>query len=478
MTSNPHPRYIETVANAFKSGKYDAGGISFGTGKYGDMASTFAAIYLDKAARNVNLDADMTNGSIREPILKVLALMKSMEFIQLAPVIEQTNINEDIGQMAFDFKSVFSFFDSSYRPAGRVEDASLVSPEATILIMPKILGLLNGLTSLVKFGMSSCDGGWTILNSPCTERVYIPSTVGVLEFNKTSEVMPFSFETFEGPSLVGGLDNRWVGRESGYHNGKTTLDPYSHENHVLHFPTHSITADFYSEIIQNSDSNGNGYVVKFRYLSTKSSSGGCIGYMNGIITTITAVSWVLCDGNVMKSNGNWISCQFKVPDGLETFRIAVGDTKMPGGDAYFDDIQIASGTETGCTGIDVPKQEPPGQVGYSNKMVDRLATLLTAGRLSPEGKSIIVDAFNNAGSAEDGLRVARQLIVTTSEFHTTGIVRNTGVAREDQASPKPTGKPYRAVIYLMLSGGCDSFNMLAPYSCSNGLYESYLGEQY
>lgn len=110
MTSNPHPRYIETVANAFKSGKYDAGGISFGTGKYGDMASTFAAIYLDKATRNVNLDADMTSGSIREPILKVLALMKSMEFIQLAPVIEQTNINEDIGQMAFDFKSVFSFF--------------------------------------------------------------------------------------------------------------------------------------------------------------------------------------------------------------------------------------------------------------------------------------------------------------------------------------------------------------------------------
>ena len=466
------------MANAFKTGTYSVGEISFGTGKYGDLAATFAAIYLDKAARNVLLDADMANGSIREPILKVLALMKSMEFVSLTPIIQMYNIFEDIGQMAHEFKSVFSFFNPDYSPSGRIDDASLVSPEATILAMPKILGLLNGMFSLVKFGLSSCDGGWTMLNEPCNEKIYSSSRLGALEFNKTSEVTPFSFETFEGPSLVGGLDNVWIGREYGHHNGKTTLDPHSDENHVLHFPAYSSTGNFFSQVIQNPDSNGNSYVVKFKYLRTGSSPGGCIGYLNGLVTTVTSYTWVLCDGDVMKSRGNWISCQFKVPESVGSFRIVVGDTRMPGGNAYFDDIQLASGTETTCTGIDVPKREPLGQVGYSNKVIDRLSTLLTAGRLSSEGKSIIVDAFNSAGSAMDGLRVAQQLILTSAEFHTTNVVKNTGVEREDVTFPKPTGKPYRAVIYVMLNGGCDSFNMLAPYTCSNDLYESYLGKLY
>ena len=161
---------------------------------------------------------------------------------------------------------------------------------------------------------------------------------------------------------------------------------------------------------------------------------------------------------------------------LGHFEIVIGDTNSPGGNAYFDDIQLASGTETGCMGIDIPEREPPGQVGYSDKVVDRLATLLTAGRLSTEGKSIIVVAFNNAGSAEDDLRVAQQLILTTAEFHTTDIVKNSDIIRDSATFPQSTGKPYRAVIYMMLNGGCDRFNMLAPYTCNNNLYESYLGK--
>ena len=479
VTSNPNPRYIQTVANAFKTGTYDAGGISFGTGKYGDLASTIAAIYLDRAARDVLLDADIANGSLREPILKVLALMKSMEFVSRSPVTQLDKVMDDIGQMAHEFQSVFSFFEPDHKPSGRIRDASLVSPESTILAMPKILGLLNGMTSMVKYGLSGCDGGWTY--ERCYEKTYVSSSLGVLELNRTLEMIPFSFESFEGPSLIGGLDNKWVGREFGHHNGKATVDPYSDENHVIHFPSHSVAADFFSEPIHNADANGNPYLVKFKYLSTEESAGGCIGYVNTIVTTLRSQAWVLCDGimidgSTMESNGGWISCQFKVPQSVGSFRIAVGDTNLPGGNAYFDDIQLASGTETGCTGIDVPRREPPGQVGYSNKLVDRLATLLTAGRLSSEGRSIIVDAFNNAGSAEDGLRVAQQLILTTAEFHTTDIVKNTEVMRDETTFPQPTGKPYRAVIYVMLSGGCDSFNMLAPYTCDNGLYESYLGE--
>ena len=476
VTSNPSPRYIKTVANAFKTGSYtSSGGISFGAGNYGDLASTFAAIYLDSAARNVLLDADIASGSLREPMLKVLALMKSMKFVSLSPVTRMEGMTTDIGQMAHDFKSVFSFFLPEFKPYGRVGDASLVSPEATLLNMPKIIGLMNGLTSLVKFGLSNCHGGWGY--EYCREGTYNTSPLGVLEFNHTLVETELAFETFEGPSLKGGLDNKWIGRYLNSHNGRTTLDPLVQNNHVLHFPRPTWNGEFFSEPIRNVDQDGNPYVVKFRYLGSESLAGGCIGYHDAT-RTLNAQTWGLCDGNVMESSGSWVSCQFVIPASVPSFRIVVGDRREPGGNAYFDDIQLASGNETTCTGVQVPSKDPPGQIGYSDAVVDKLSTLLTAGRLANEAKAIIVNAFDNAGSAEDGLRMAQQLILTTGEFHTTNIVKSTDQARDDVSFPKSTGKPYRAVIYLMLSGGCDSFNMLTPHTCSNGLYESYLGKRY
>ena len=45
VLSNPSPRYIKSVATAFRTGRYL---YEFGTGEYGDLASTVAAIYLDR----------------------------------------------------------------------------------------------------------------------------------------------------------------------------------------------------------------------------------------------------------------------------------------------------------------------------------------------------------------------------------------------------------------------------------------------
>ena len=115
-----------------------SGGVLFGSGKYGDLSSTFAAIYLDRASRNVLLDKDIASGAIREPILKVMSLMRSMEFISRVPVIATDDIIDNIGQMAHEFESVFSFFLPEYEPYGRVGEAALVSPEATLLVMPQI----------------------------------------------------------------------------------------------------------------------------------------------------------------------------------------------------------------------------------------------------------------------------------------------------------------------------------------------------
>lgn len=64
--SNPSPRYVESVASAFKSGSYISGGKSFGDGIYGNLGATAAAIVLDREARSVVLDADPTSGGLRE----------------------------------------------------------------------------------------------------------------------------------------------------------------------------------------------------------------------------------------------------------------------------------------------------------------------------------------------------------------------------------------------------------------------------
>ena len=138
--SNPSPKYVANVSNAFKSGQYSKNGVDFGTGDYGDMSATIAAIYLDDAARNVVLDTDIASGGLREPILKVIALMRSMKFVSKSPVTGLHGVTVDIGQNAHEFTTVFSFFLPEFQPYGRVGDSMLVAPEATLLDMPKMVG--------------------------------------------------------------------------------------------------------------------------------------------------------------------------------------------------------------------------------------------------------------------------------------------------------------------------------------------------
>ena len=57
-----------------------SGSISFGSSKYGDLEATVAAIVLDREATSPVITSDPGHGSMKEPIMKVLALMRSMEY--------------------------------------------------------------------------------------------------------------------------------------------------------------------------------------------------------------------------------------------------------------------------------------------------------------------------------------------------------------------------------------------------------------
>lgn len=78
--SNPSPRYIKVVSKAFSRGIYakQKKSISIGTGKYGDLAATVAAILLDREGKTPALDADPSAGAFKEPVLKYIGILRSM----------------------------------------------------------------------------------------------------------------------------------------------------------------------------------------------------------------------------------------------------------------------------------------------------------------------------------------------------------------------------------------------------------------
>ena len=165
--SNPSPRFVETVATAFKTGTYtftssrNQQSIAFGDGRLGSIGATVAAILLDRESRAVVLDADPSHGALKEPILFLLGFMRSMQF-EANPgheLVKLHGVQDRIGQMAFESPTVFSFMLPHYSPFGPLADASLVAPEAQLMAMSSVVASMNAIFSLVNFGLTSCDYG-------------------------------------------------------------------------------------------------------------------------------------------------------------------------------------------------------------------------------------------------------------------------------------------------------------------------------
>ena len=66
------------------------------------------------------------------------------------------------------------------------------------------------------------------------------------------------------------------------------------------------------------------------------------------------------------------------------------------------------------------------------------------------------------------LALAQQLVATTPEFHTNNVVTKNGEERHEMVTPPNNDKDYKAVVYLVFSCGCDSFQMLTPHTCTHG----------
>lgn len=111
--SNPTPRQVERVATAFMKGTFTKGDSTFGDGRYGNLAAVAAAIALDAESVSPVLDDDPVHGQIREPLLKVIGVMRSLNF-QRHPSVKIRhglfdNMKYKIGQMVRHFNSPVEF---------------------------------------------------------------------------------------------------------------------------------------------------------------------------------------------------------------------------------------------------------------------------------------------------------------------------------------------------------------------------------
>ena len=319
--SNPSPRLIDSLATAFRKGSFtDKTGASFGSGKYGELGPMVAALVLDRETRAVVLDADPSQGSLQEPLLRLIRIMRSLEF-ELKPeyyfVDMGYKLGDLIGQAPHELPTVFSFFLPEYKPsgeyclrlnsenigfshfllgfvAGPLGVGGLVCPECQVLSGPKSVDLMNGLLSLIKYGLDTAYGGFA------------------------SQADSF-----------GGSDKREIGK--------------------------------------------------------------------GIFAT-------------------------------------------------------GSNTYSPTKGLDAAG------------VVDELATLLTSGRLSSEKRALLVPIYNNYSGAESYVNV-QQAIVTTPEFHTTGISRSSDESGTLYEPPGVSSKPYKAIVNFLINGGLDSYNLLVPTDC-------------
>jgi hypothetical protein len=156
-SSNPSPRYVRVVADAFRTGTY--GGRTY-SGAYGDLGAMVVAVLSDREARATTLDADPAHGVLREPLLLLHHVLRALEFTSTdGREIELLSIEQDIGMEAFKSPSVFNFYQPDFSPSGALADAGLYAPEAGLATTPFLIGLLNGLFSLVDLGLSSCSYG-------------------------------------------------------------------------------------------------------------------------------------------------------------------------------------------------------------------------------------------------------------------------------------------------------------------------------
>jgi uncharacterized protein (DUF1800 family) len=141
VTSNPSPQYVQRVAQAFVSGKFN----SYGSGQRGDMQAVAAAILLDPEARRGDSPTTTvaTDGKLREPVVMEAAVARA--FGASTDGTGFTGWSGNMAQSLFNSPSVFNFFP----PMSLIPQTTLNGPEFAIFNTNTSLARVNFINSIV-----------------------------------------------------------------------------------------------------------------------------------------------------------------------------------------------------------------------------------------------------------------------------------------------------------------------------------------
>ncbi|MCX7229710.1 MAG: DUF1800 domain-containing protein [Burkholderiales bacterium] len=157
VTSNPSPGYVGRVAAAFANN---------GQGVRGDMKAVIRAVLLDPEAANPPAAWASVNGRIREPVLRMTALLRALGATSTSKDFRidiTDNPANSLGQSPMRAPSVFNFYRPGYVPPNSelsrtrlgAADRVPVAPELQITNEVSVAGWLIAAKAVIDNGIGS-----------------------------------------------------------------------------------------------------------------------------------------------------------------------------------------------------------------------------------------------------------------------------------------------------------------------------------
>lgn len=153
--SHPDPAYVERVARAFESGRFQASNRSFGNGERGDMRATIAAILLDPMFFDGSVADDPAFGKLREPILRFAHWARAFDVANVVSsnefwLADTSDPSRRLGQQPYRAPSVFNYYRPGYiAPGTETGSRGLNAPELQIVNEGSTVGYVNFMTDYV-----------------------------------------------------------------------------------------------------------------------------------------------------------------------------------------------------------------------------------------------------------------------------------------------------------------------------------------
>ncbi len=157
VTSNPSPGYVYRVSQVFARNA---------AGERGDLGAVVRAILLDYEARSPAVTANFGYGKLKEPLLRVTALLRAFDGSAKNGRYYIPNPEGPLGEAALRSTTVFNFFEPDYVLPGTLAAAGLHAPEYQIFTATTAITVPNHLQSYIYTGAQPSDGTLTLKLDP------------------------------------------------------------------------------------------------------------------------------------------------------------------------------------------------------------------------------------------------------------------------------------------------------------------------